>query len=98
MPARSAIGAGRSCPGGTRQFRCAGCAAGGRAVFGVADDIGSTAFGNRLPDFSHPHLAVEGASLTDRTVIANSFSNDLGKAIGESSSSSNLLALVPARA
>jgi hypothetical protein len=36
-----------------------------------------------VPDFSHPHLAVDGASLADRTVIANRFSDDLGKAIAE---------------
>ena len=49
-PARSAIGAGRSCPGRARQFGCAEFAAAGRAVFGIADDIGSMAVGHCLPD------------------------------------------------
>src|ERR1700716_2462418 len=43
MPARPVIGAGRCPSRRTRQFRGAEFAASGRAVFGIADDLGSTA-------------------------------------------------------
>src|ERR1700716_2755925 len=43
MPARPVIGAGRCPSRRTRQFRGAEFAASGRAVFDIADDLGSTA-------------------------------------------------------
>jgi len=42
MPSRPVIGAGRCHSRRTRQFRGAEFAASGRAVFGIADDLGST--------------------------------------------------------